>query len=124
MIGSDSYKHMVRGRYAWLALGLLVPAVANLRLSAAEEIKNSACLDCHSDKTLSKTNAAGKEISLFVDETKLAASVHKTNTCASCHSDITLKHPDDNVPALAPNCAKCHEKQSQTYGASVHGQAL
>src|ERR1035437_6133456 len=65
-------------------------------VSAAEQIKNSACLDCHADKTLTKTNAAGKEVSLFVDLAKLAASVHKTNTCASCHADITAKHPDDN----------------------------
>jgi len=95
---------------------------ANAELPAAE-IKNSACLDCHSDKTLTKTNAAGKEISLFVDEAKLAASVHKTNTCASCHGDITVKHPDDNVAARPPQCAKCHEKQSESYGASVHGIA-
>ena len=64
-------------------------------------IKNSACLECHADKTLTKTNAAGKEVSLFVDVAKLAASVHKTNTCASCHADITDKHPDDDVAATA-----------------------
>ena len=92
--------------------------------SAAEPIKNSACLDCHADKTLTKTNAAGKEVSLFVDMAKLAASVHKTNLCASCHADITLKHPDDNVPAQPPNCKSCHEKQSESYGASVHGLAV
>ena len=89
-----------------------------------EPIKNSACLDCHGDKTLTKTNAAGKEVSLFVDIAKLAGSVHKTNLCASCHADITVKHPDDNVPAQAPNCKQCHEKQSESYGASVHGLAL
>ena len=103
---------------AFLALYGAIPA-----LSAAAEIKNSACLDCHSDKTLTKTNAAGKEVSLFVDEAKLAASIHKTNTCASCHADITAKHPDDNVAAKPPVCAKCHEKQSESYGASVHGLA-
>ena len=92
--------------------------------SAAEPIKNSACLDCHGDKTLTKTNAAGKEVSLFVDVAKLAASVHKTNLCASCHADITAKHPDDNVPAQPANCKQCHEKQSESYGASVHGLAL
>jgi formate dehydrogenase gamma subunit len=91
---------------------------------AAEEIKNSACLECHSDKTLYKTNAAGKGISMFVDEAKLQASVHKTNTCASCHADITSKHPDDNVAAKPAACAKCHETQSESYGASVHGLAL
>ncbi len=92
--------------------------------SAADPIKNSACLDCHEDKTLTKTNAAGKEVSLFVDVAKLAASVHKTNTCASCHADITTAHPDDNVPARPANCQQCHERQSESYGASVHGLAL
>ena len=59
-----------------------------------------------------------------MDEAKLAASVHKTNTCVSCHADITAKHPDDNVPAQPVNCASCHEQQSESYGASVHGLAL
>ena len=100
---------------------LLVLSGAALR---SEEIKNSACLECHADKTLYKTNATGKGISMFVDEAKLKLSVHKTNTCASCHSDITSKHPDDNVPAQPPTCANCHAKQSESYGASVHGLAL
>ena len=81
-------------------------------------------MECHSDKTLYRTNSAGKGISMFVDESRLAASVHKTNTCFSCHSDITSKHPDDNVAAQPPNCARCHDKQSRSYGASVHGLAL
>ena len=90
----------------------------------AAEIKNSACLECHADQTLYRTNDAGKAVSLFVDMAKLAASIHKTNTCASCHADITAKHPDDNVPAQVVACARCHERQSESYGASVHGLAL
>jgi formate dehydrogenase gamma subunit len=105
--------------FTCLTLILLAPVAFG-----ADEIKNSACMDCHSDKTLYRTNTAGKGISMFVDEAKLAASIHKTNTCASCHSDITTKHPDDNVAAQPPNCSKCHEKQSESYGASVHGLAL
>src|ERR1039458_2902420 len=88
--------------------------------SAAEPIKNSACLDCHADKTLTKTNAAGKEVSLFVDLAKLALSVHKTNTCASCHADITVKHPDDNLPAQPPNCKQCHVDRKSTRLNSSH----
>ena len=38
--------------------------------AAAEKNPNSDCFDCHSDKTLTKTNAAGKEVSLFVDEAR------------------------------------------------------
>jgi formate dehydrogenase gamma subunit len=108
----------------WLViLGLQMLALAGVA-SGAEEIKNSACLECHGDKTLTKTNAAGKEISLFVDSSKLAVSIHKTNTCASCHADITFRHPDDNVAVKPVGCAKCHETQSESYGASVHGIAL
>jgi formate dehydrogenase gamma subunit len=104
-----------------LSLGTLIVFIAG---ALGAEIKNSACLDCHADKTLYKTNGAGKAVWLFVDETKLAASVHSTNSCVSCHSDITIKHPDDNVPARPPECARCHEKQSESYGASVHGLAI
>jgi formate dehydrogenase gamma subunit len=113
-------------RYAVTLLAATFFALTGLlaATSAAEPIKNSACLDCHGDKTLTKTNAAGKEVSLFVDVAKLAASVHKTNLCASCHADITAKHPDDNVPAQPANCKACHERQSESYGASVHGLAL
>jgi formate dehydrogenase gamma subunit len=90
-------------------------------LSAA--IKDADCLECHSDKTLTTTNA-GRVISLYVDAAKVAASVHKTNTCASCHDDITVKHPDDNIAARAVDCARCHATQSLSYGLSVHGAAL
>ncbi|HLH53386.1 MAG TPA: cytochrome b/b6 domain-containing protein [Verrucomicrobiae bacterium] len=112
---------------AVVLLGLLLcmtAPTAGAAAAAGVEIKDSACMECHSDKTLYRTNSAGKGISMFVDEEKLKASVHKTNTCFSCHSDLTSKHPDDNVPAGPPSCARCHEKQSESYGASVHGLAL
>jgi formate dehydrogenase gamma subunit len=80
-------------------------------------------LECHGDETLTKTNAAGREVSLFVDVAKLAASSHKTNTCASCHNDLTATHPDDGVAAKPVDCRRCHERQSETYGNSVHGVA-
>src|SRR5215813_137572 len=110
-----------RSQFARLILEisiLLIPGAA----FAADG--NDACLDCHSHKTLTATNSPGKVISLFVDGGKLATSVHKTNSCASCHSDITAKHPDDNVAVTTVNCAKCHERESEHYGASVHGLAL
>lgn len=109
---------------SFVGAGLLVGLLAATAAFAAEEISDSSCMECHADKTLTKTTAAGKEVSVYVDLAKLKASVHKTNTCASCHSDITAKHPDDNVPAQPIQCAKCHEQQSESYGASVHGLAL
>jgi formate dehydrogenase gamma subunit len=93
-------------------------------LAISAGLKNSDCLECHSDNTLTKTNAAGKEISLFVDLAKLAASAHRTNSCISCHADLTENHPDDNLAAKPVDCRQCHERQSESYGASVHGLAL
>lgn len=110
---------MIKQCIRWVAV-----LAATAFLASAQELKNSDCLQCHEDKTLTKTNAAGREISLFVDVAKLGASVHKTNTCAGCHSDITSKHPDDEVPAKPVDCKRCHERQSASYGASVHGMAL
>jgi cytochrome b subunit of formate dehydrogenase len=89
--------------------------------NSAPAIKNSACLECHSDQTLYKTNAAGQAVWLFIDEAKFLGSIHKTNSCASCHSDLTPKHPDDNVAAKPVHCATCHEAQGKEYEAGIHG---
>jgi len=100
-------------------------AILFIQLTAlsAPVLKNSFCLDCHSDNTLVKTNSAGKTISLYVDAAKLSASAHGTNWCISCHVDATAKHPDDNKILQPVNCALCHERQTESYGASVHGLA-
>lgn len=108
------------GKRAWVGIVFAV----GLPLAALAALKDSDCLECHADKTLTKTNSAGKEISLFVDAAKLAASAHKTNACAICHRDLTDKHPDDDVAAKPVNCRLCHERQTESYGASVHGRAV
>ena len=87
-------------------------------------VKNSDCLDCHSDNTLFKTNSTGKAISLFVDAAKLKASAHRTNDCVSCHVDVTAKHPDDNKPVALVDCGRCHQRQTESFNTSVHGLAL
>jgi cytochrome b subunit of formate dehydrogenase len=79
---------------------------------------------CHGDKDLTRTNAAGQITSLFVDEARIAASRHSTNTCWSCHRDIGNGHPDDNIAVKPVDCSACHQEQSDSYGASVHGVAL
>jgi formate dehydrogenase gamma subunit len=101
-----------------------VPALMCGLGHAAPALKDDDCLDCHSDKTLSITNGAGKEISLFVDKTRLARSVHRTNACVTCHAGITSGHPDDNRPVPPVDCTRCHAQQKDSYGASVHGLAL
>lgn len=104
---------------------LITPAAALLGAMAlsAADIKNSDCLECHADKTLTSTNAAGAVKSLFADAGVLAGSAHQKTPCASCHADLTSRHPDDNVAAEPVNCSRCHEAQSLSYGTSVHGAA-
>ena len=109
---------MIRSFYLLLVAGLLAA------VSVFAGVKNSDCLDCHGDNTLFKTNAAGRGISLFVDGAKFKLSAHKTNACISCHEDVTAKHPDENKPVAVVNCGRCHQRQSESFSASVHGQAL
>ena len=92
--------------------------------SAFAGVKDSDCLDCHGDNTLTKTNATGKVTSLFVDFAKFKLSAHHTNSCINCHADITAKHPDDNKTVLRVDCSVCHERQTESFNASVHGIAL
>lgn len=103
---------------------LLIAALLLVAMPSFAGLKNSDCLDCHGDNTLFKTNSAGKAVSLFVDVAKLKSSSHKTNDCISCHADITTKHPDDNKPVVLVNCERCHERQTESFNASVHGLAL
>ncbi|MHB1305601.1 MAG: cytochrome b/b6 domain-containing protein [Limisphaerales bacterium] len=90
----------------------------------SELIPDSDCLDCHGQNDLTKTDAAGREISLFVDQARLQVSVHGTNLCASCHSDVTREHPDDQVTPKRVDCRGCHEGATESYEASAHGLAL
>jgi len=101
-------------------MALAVFGFGSLALIAAPALKNSFCLDCHADKALTKTNAAGEEISLYVDKGQLAASVHQTNSCISCHVDATVKHPDDHKTLQPVNCSACHDKPVKRDGVNAH----
>lgn len=88
----------------------------------AQAIKNSDCMECHNDTSLTKTSDSGKEILLFVDLLKFQSSVHGEFSCIDCHADIKELPHDENVKK--GDCAACHEDIAIEYGASFHGQAL
>ncbi|MEI7880603.1 MAG: hypothetical protein WCI95_06980 [bacterium] len=105
-------------RYFILA-GLLIAAMSQWTLA----IDNSDCFGCHEDKSLTKKDAAGKTINLFVDAAKYATSTHASNTCTSCHSDITeVPHPDKFAAKLVA-CDACHTNAARSYTSSAHGIA-
>jgi cytochrome b subunit of formate dehydrogenase len=90
--------------------------------SRALAIENADCLACHSDQTLTKTNAAGKAVVLFVDEEKFSHSIHAKNLCTSCHTDISeVPHAENLKPV---SCSQCHRIEADIYLKSDHGQAI
>ena len=101
---------------------VLAAIVAVAFARAAVALDNSDCFACHADKALTKSNATGKVVSLFVDEAKFAVSIHSKNLCTSCHSDITdLPHAETHQPV---SCSQCHRVETEVYLKSDHGQAV
>ena len=67
------------------ALSLLFCACA---AHAEQKPRDEDCLACHSDSTLTK-EVNGKQVSLYVDESKLKYSIHgDIFTCVDCHKDV------------------------------------
>src|SRR5438046_2097644 len=117
-----THRAIQTGRRILAALAAVsFPLLVTQGVSAAEAIDNATCLQCHEFKDLTRTNAAGRVIPLYVDAARLAASVHKGQTCSACHADLTSRHPDDDVPAKAVQCQQCHEKAGKEYATSIHG---
>ena len=104
------------------AAGLL--ALLLMAAGTARALDNSDCFACHSDKELTKTNKAGKVVSLFVDEKEYGASIHGKNLCTSCHAEITeVPHPDGYTHKPVA-CSACHRVETDIYLKSDHGQAV
>jgi len=103
-------------RLLLLGAGLLVVLA---RAAGAQE--SSDCLECHSDKTLTKRRA-GKTVSLFVDEKRLAKSVHADAPCVGCHSASRERAPARGEGRGA-DCDDCHGEIATMYAESLHGKA-
>lgn len=103
---------------------LLVVSALTFSTGVAGAIDNSDCFSCHEDKGLSKADAAGKTVSLYVDQAAYNASIHGSNQCVSCHADIKEAPHPDGFKAAPVSCSPCHKADVASYEASVHGQAL
>lgn len=87
----------------------------------AQKLKDSDCLACHGDSTLSK-DVNGKSVSLFVDQDKLKHSIHgRLFSCVDCHKDVkSLAH---DSPPQKVTCAQCHADAQQAFVHSTHAIA-
>jgi hypothetical protein len=106
----------------------VVGAIAGIFFFAAVNVcaqEIDACLDCHMDRNLTKTDAAGKVHSLYVDKTLFLNSVHGKNgySCVDCHDGVEAKkHPAGGLPEI--KCSSCHEEVFKEQEKSKHGQLL
>ena len=101
-----------------LALSLFFCACA---ARAEQKPKDKDCLACHSDSTLT-TEVNGKQVSLYVDESKMKHSIHgDLFACVDCHKDVKgLVH--ETTPKKV-TCAECHAEAQQAYAHSLHSKA-
>ncbi len=85
--------------------------------TSAQKLKDSDCLTCHADATMTDGNGH----SIAVDQTKFKHSVHGTFTCVDCHTDVkSLAH---DAPPKKITCDLCHADEGQGYAHSIHAQA-
>ena len=89
----------------------------------AQSKDDQVCLDCHSDKTLTKTKN-GKVISLFVNGKSFAGTVHEQISCIGCHSDVDPNNLPHSELLNKVNCAICHETPVAHFERSLHAEAL
>lgn len=96
----------------WVVFFLLFPVLPAL----AQE---NDCLTCHGDKSLVKTDEKGKEISLYVDQSMIAGSIHGALGCVDCHQDVKSElHVE---PPKQVDCGICHQDAVELYKKSYHG---
>ncbi|MFH1566394.1 MAG: cytochrome c3 family protein [Gemmatimonadota bacterium] len=103
-------------RFARLAALLLLVSMAG---SAAAD--NDVCLECHADRDITREGSNRPGTSVYVDASRLAASVHEGIECVECHPDASPDHEERLAPAA---CATCHDDVEAIYNTSLHGVAL
>src|SRR5208337_3034929 len=116
-----------------LASALPTFKVAQTAHCATAPVSNAVCMACHGNPSLSTKTADGETLSLYVDRSAFAGSVHGGKlACADCHSDITaVPHPRKQFEsrravslAYYEFCKQCHFAQYSRLLDGVHYVAL
>ena len=105
------------------AIWLLFLLVSGLTCNTVWAQSDEDCMMCHEDTGLEGT-VNGRTVSVYVDTSIFAHSVHHNNSCISCHIDADdegFPHPED---LDAVNCGNCHTQELADNMRGVHGQAL
>jgi glutaredoxin len=111
------------------ATGAALLIVSALFLGAAGGVwgaDNSFCFGCHQDEALSKADARGRKIPLYVSEAEFKKSAHGDLLCTDCHTQIKDDaHASGGEQVRGRvNCGTCHEKVDREYRQSLHAKAI
>jgi hypothetical protein len=122
---------IIAARLALLVVAML--AVTSLTARAADGALsqlNQQCLGCHSVKGLEKKLANGETLSLHVEASAFAKSVHNKIGCAVCHANTSFEnHPPLKAKIASTReyslertkvCNTCHAAIFKLYEGSIH----
>ena len=111
----------------WMVVGGILPLLVLGILAEEAQSAKVVCFDCHKDESLSKENASGRKISLFVSEAGFKNSVHGGLSCSDCHTKITDdSHAEGGKKAAdrRVNCESCHDKAEKEYKQGLHSKMI
>jgi len=112
----------------WVILYLMLSIFILIGIGVGVSLANSSfCLDCHKDESLSKKDARGKNISLFVSEAGFKSSVHGKLSCSDCHQQIRDdKHAEGGKGKWdkTVNCGLCHIEAEKEYKQGLHSKMI
>jgi hypothetical protein len=111
----------------WMVVGGILPLLVLGILAEEAWSAKVACFDCHKDESLSKQDASGRKISLFVSETGFKNSVHGNLSCSDCHTKIRDdSHAEGGKKAAdrRVNCESCHDKAEKEYKQGLHSKMI
>ena len=107
-------------RLALFACTALAWLLSTVPAHAAPKAKDSDCLACHSDKSLTH-DVNGKPDSLYIDGAQLKHSIHGSMFgCVDCHTDV--KGPVHETTPKKITCEGCHADEQQAWEHSLHSK--
>jgi hypothetical protein len=109
-------------------IGIFIPALLTLFIAGTVlGADNSVCFSCHQEESLSKQDARGSKVSLFISEAELKNSVHGKLSCSDCHvriKDDAHAEGGNKTAEKGVNCGVCHRNAEKEYHQSLHAKAI
>ncbi len=117
---------MARKLILFLAVGLgMVGLFLASGSTEAYALDENNCLSCHGNPDLTKTDAGGEKISLYVSEEAVNTAAHRFIDCTTCHTSEPhqVATPLTKL-SLAEKCGSCHQYEYKVHLESIHGEQL